>query len=438
MARTFFGRKQKRACVVGLDGVPYTLLRSLMDSGVMPRTAEIVSRGIIEPMTVTLPEISSVSWSTFMTGKNPGEHGIFGFTDLKEGSYGLRFPSFGDLKAPTIWDRLGERGLRSVVINQPSTYPARPIPGILVSGFVAIDLERSVAPVKHLGELERLGYRIDVDTERCKDDPDALFSELHALLDARRAAVDLFWEGEEWNLMEIVVTGTDRLHHFLWDACEDSGHPRHGDFLTYYRRVDELIHHVHELCMKSGVGDRFFILSDHGFCGVKREINVNAVLRKAGFLDLPAGVPSLEEITETTKAFALDPARIYLNTEGRFPKGSVAEGEAEILLERLVAVFERLELEGERVIRRIFTRGEAYTGSFAERGPDLLLVPRHGFDLKGRPGADEIFGERRFQGMHTWDNAFFFSRYAPAFGEGRSLNILDVPAKITGSLGVEI
>ena len=110
MARTFFSRKQKRACVVGLDGVPYPLLRSLMDSGVMPWTAEIVSRGRIEPMTVTLPEISSVSWSTFMTGRNPGEHGIFGFTDLKEGGYGIRFPSFIDLKRPTIWDKLGENG----------------------------------------------------------------------------------------------------------------------------------------------------------------------------------------------------------------------------------------------------------------------------------------------------------------------------------------
>lgn len=438
MARTFFGRKQKRACVVGLDGVPYSLLRSLMDSGVMPGTAEIVSRGRIEPMTVTLPEISSVSWSTFMTGRNPGEHGIFGFTDLKEEGYGIRFPSFSDLKTPTIWDRLGESGMRSVVVNQPSTYPARPIPGVLVSGFVAIDLARSITPVRYLHELERIGYRIDIDTERCKEAPDALFSELQALLDARRAAVDLLWESERWNLMEIVVTGTDRLHHFMWDAYEDERHPHHGDFLAYYRRVDDLIHHIHEWGERSGVENRFFILSDHGFCGVKREVNVNAILRKAGFLDLPGGVTSLEGITESTKAFALDPARIYLNRESRFPKGSVAEGEAEALLEKLVAVFERLEHEGERVIRRTFTREEAYSGPFAERGPDLLLVPRHGYDLKGRPDAASIFGERRFQGMHTWDDAFFFSLDGSVLGAGTGLNIIDVPAKITGSLGVEI
>ncbi len=438
MARNFFGRKAKKACVVGLDGVPYSLLRALMDSGVMPATAGIVSRGHIEPMTVTLPEISSVSWSTFMTGRNPGEHGIFGFTDLKEDGYGIRFPAFKDLKSPTIWDKLGDRGMRSVVINQPSTYPARTIPGVLVSGFVAIDLARAVTPTEYAGELERIGYRIDIDTERCRNNPDELFSELHALLDARRAAADLLWEREEWHLMEIVVTGTDRLHHFMWDAWKDKDHPHHDDFLAYYRRVDDLIHHIHERSRESGVGERFFILSDHGFCGVKKEVQINAVLRKAGFLDLPEGASSLEEVTETTKAFALDPARIYLNRAGRFPRGSVADEDAEALLSNLVAVFERLEHEGEHVIRRIFTRDEVYTGAFAERGPDLLLLPRNGYDLKSRPGAGGIFGERRFQGMHTWDDAFFFSRSVKGSGPGNGLTIIEVPAEITRSLGVEL
>jgi predicted AlkP superfamily phosphohydrolase/phosphomutase len=438
MARTFFGRKQKKACVIGLDGVPYSLLRSLMDSGVMPGTAEIVSRGRIEPMTVTLPEISSVSWSTFMTGRNPGEHGIFGFTDLKENTYVIRFPSFGDLKSPTIWDRLGDKGMRSIVVNQPSTYPARPIPGILVSGFVAVDLARSVAPVEYVGELEAIGYRIDIDTERCRDDPGELFTQLRALLDARRAAVDLLWDREEWHLMEIVVTGTDRLHHFMWDAWKDKNHPHHEDFLDYYRRVDDLIHHIYERSRERGVEDRFFMLSDHGFCGVKKEVQINTVLRKAGFLDLPEGAESLEGVTETTKAFALDPARIYLNRAGRFPRGSVADGDAESLLGNLVAVFERLEHKGEHVIRRIFTRDETYSGPIAERGPDLLLIPRNGYDLKSRPGAGGMFGERRFQGMHTWDDAFFFSLDASALGRGNGLNIVDVPGKITGSLGVDI
>ncbi len=76
-------------------------------------------------MKASLPEISAVSWTDFMTGTNSGTHGIFGFTDFKPDSYELRFPNFLDVKAPTFWDTLGAKGKKSIIINQPSTYPAR-------------------------------------------------------------------------------------------------------------------------------------------------------------------------------------------------------------------------------------------------------------------------------------------------------------------------
>ena len=131
-----------RVCVIGLDGVPFDLLRRLAGEGVMPAMRKLLGEGHLHKLKASLPEISSVSWTSFMTGTNPGQHGIFGFTDLQEKSYRLRFPNSADVKAPTIWDRLGERGLKSIVINQPSTYPARKIEGALVAGFVAIELAR--------------------------------------------------------------------------------------------------------------------------------------------------------------------------------------------------------------------------------------------------------------------------------------------------------
>jgi len=404
----------------------------------MPKTREIVSRGRIEPMTVSLPEISSVSWSTFMTGKNPGGHGIFGFTDFKDSSYGLRYPSFRDLKSPTIWDILGDHRLKSVVINQPATYPARAIPGVLISGFVAIDLEKSVAPVHYLSTLKKKNYQIDIDAEKCRDNPNELFSSLGALLAARREVMDDLWEREAWNLMEVVVTGTDRLHHFMWDAYEDARHPHHDDFLAYYRTIDDFIDHVFSRFQGSGGGENFFILSDHGFCGTKKEVYINTVLQNEGFLELPSGASSLEGIGENTRAFALDPARIYLNRRGRFPRGSVEREDIGPIVNDLVAVFDKLVLGGEKIVRRSFTGEEAYSGPCSQNGPDLLLVPRDGFDLKGRVGAKEALGERRLQGMHTWDNAFFFSLDGSLLKGGDELNIVDVPGTILRSLDVEI
>ena len=49
-----------------------------------------------------------------------------------------------------------------------------------------------------------------------------------------------------------------------------------------------------------------------------------------------------------------------------------------------------------------------------------------------------MFVERRFQGMHTWDNAFLFSLEPSIMGASRRLNIIDAPAMILGCLGVEI
>ena len=79
-------RSKRRACVVGLDGVPFGLLTRLAQESVMPRTREITGEGGLRQMRAALPPVSSVSWSSFMTGTNPGAHGIFGFTETDPNS----------------------------------------------------------------------------------------------------------------------------------------------------------------------------------------------------------------------------------------------------------------------------------------------------------------------------------------------------------------
>ena len=131
-----------KVAVLGLDGVPFSLLQELFATGVMPRLAEVARSGSFMRMETSLPCVSSVAWTSFMTGKNPGGHGIFGFTDLAPGRIALRLPSFDDISSPVMWHVA--QGKRSVVVNLPFTYPARPLQGLLISGFVAPILERSV------------------------------------------------------------------------------------------------------------------------------------------------------------------------------------------------------------------------------------------------------------------------------------------------------
>jgi len=441
MAFKLFGKKQKpRACVVGLDGVPCTLLQDMMERGVMPNTRRISENAVLRDMTVSLPEISSVSWSTFMTGKNSGEHGIFGFTDLKDNSYDLRFPSFKDLQSETIWDVLGRHDMRSIVINQPSTYPAREVPGVLISGFVAIELAKALYPRKYLASLARVRYQIDIEASECRDNPDRLFADLKSTLDARRAIMDELWDKEDWNLMELVVTGTDRLYHFAFDAYEDESDPRHARFLEYHHQVDEFIGYVYDKFTSDGGGENFYMLSDHGFCQTRQEAYINTVLEQHGYLVREDDKSGLEAIGERTKAFALDPARIYVHRKGKYPRGAVEAGDVAQIKQELTAIFEAAETDHdgtrEKFVRRVFDGDAVYSGAHADKGPDLLLIPKNGYDMKGRIGSPAVIGERKLQGMHTWDNAFFLSCRKDVLSADEEFTIVDVPWKILRSLDV--
>ena len=101
--------KKKKSVVFGIDGLPHSMIEKFIDQGVMPYMGTLAKAGNLTKMKVTLPEISAVSWPSFMTGSNPGTHGIYGFTELRPGSYDMYFPAFKDLKCPTFWDKLGEK-----------------------------------------------------------------------------------------------------------------------------------------------------------------------------------------------------------------------------------------------------------------------------------------------------------------------------------------
>jgi len=411
----FQKKKKNRACVIGLDGVPYSLVLELTERGVMPSLAGLLKSGHLHKMKASLPEISAVSWTDFMTGTDSGRHGIFGFTDLKPGSYALRFPNFNDVRSETLWDVLGKRGKKSIIINQPSTYPAKPLNGILVSGFVALDLAKAVYPPAQKAALERMRYQVDIDTMKSREDHEFFWADLGRTMDGLEKALDHYWQ-EEWDYFEFVVTGTDRLHHFLWNAYGDAKH-RYGDrFLDYYRRVDAIIGRLSAsyLSLTGGAGG-LFLLSDHGFCQIEQEVYLNAWLQAEGYLRFEEeAAKGLESIAAGSLAFALDPNRIYLNLEGRFPKGAVESGRRETLKAEIAQKLASLQYQGRPVIRQVFEASSVYSGPHVSAGPDLLVLSEPGFDLKGSVKKKNVFGRTDLEGMHTWDDAFFWSEQKAA------------------------
>jgi len=312
-----------RRIIIGLDGVPYRLIKDLTESGGMPNMSRMSQEGILRRMSSTIPEVSSVAWSSIITGANPGQHGIYGFTDVSLGSYRLSFPNFNSLKVPPFWKDKSYG--KSVIINVPFTYPAACLNGVLIAGFVALDLNKAVYPQSLVEKLKQLDYRIDVDSKKAHQSMELFLRDLNKTLESRITVYEYLWDEINWDTFMLAFTGTDRLSHFLWNAYEDESHRFHSDFLDYFRRIDDVLSDINK---RLEDGDVLLILSDHGFERLEKSINVNFHLKDYGLLKLrnePA--KSINDIKEGTVAFALDPGRIYINMENEYPRGSVKKSD---------------------------------------------------------------------------------------------------------------
>lgn len=388
--------------IIGLDGMPYRLIKDLAESGVMPNTRAIIGNGVFSQMESSIPGISSVAWSSIITGTNPGQHGIFGFTDVPDGTYRLSFPNFSDLKILPFWNHEGNG--RAVIINVPFTYPARRLDGVLIAGFVALDLKRATYPSSLIPKLNEMDYRIDVDSSKANRSLDLFLKDLDKTLQARMAAYRYLWDEENWQTFMLVFTGTDRLAHFLWNAYEDESHKYHSAFLDHLHQIDNVIG---EIASRMNTGDSLLILSDHGFELSQSDIYVNFFLMQEGFLRFRDNPPkSLADIDQDTKAFALDPARIYINLEGKYPRGSVKPKDREAIISELETCLNSLEIDGRKAIKRICRKEEIYHGPHLGHAPDLILLENKGFDLKSGLKATKLAGRGVFTGKHSQKDAF--------------------------------
>jgi predicted AlkP superfamily phosphohydrolase/phosphomutase len=156
------GRVQSRQVIVmGVDGMDPGFVESNWAN--LPNLNKLRRDGMFSRLATTTPPQSPVAWSTFATGLDPGEHGIFDFvhrdpatllpylsTDRTEsprfrialGPYEIplsasRVVSFR--KGRAFWETLAEKRIPVAVIRMPANYP--PVPaGQALSGMGTPDL----------------------------------------------------------------------------------------------------------------------------------------------------------------------------------------------------------------------------------------------------------------------------------------------------------
>jgi predicted AlkP superfamily phosphohydrolase/phosphomutase len=288
-------------------------------------------------------------------------------------------------------------------------------------------LEKSVQPPSLLPFLNERGYLIDVDLGLGHKDLEAFSEQLFAHHAARTRVLTDLLDNEQCDLFYAAFTGTDRLHHFLWEQMEKGEEPWAGRFAAYYDAIDDSVGQIVE---RLDDGCRLILLSDHGFCRLDEEVFVNRWLERDGWLALEDPAQSIASIIpERTRAYCMDPGRLYLNLAGREPGGIVQPSEYESVRAELKAW-----AEAQPWVTKATTREDAFHGPMAEQGPDLVLSSPNGLDLKGAVRTKELQAKGRLTGMHTQDDAFVLVRGAHPGGEGK---VEDVAATVLDGLGLD-
>ena len=160
-------KKRARVAVIGADAMDPALLREFVGRGLMPHCARLLREGRFRKLRTTVPPQSPVVWSTFISGLDPGGHGIYDFITRDPATLafelstavtsapghflrvgGVRIPlSGGRLESrrlgPTLWRVLGEAGVPAVALKAPVNYPPTPTRARTLSGLATPDLHGS-------------------------------------------------------------------------------------------------------------------------------------------------------------------------------------------------------------------------------------------------------------------------------------------------------
>ena len=375
-----------RVAVIGLDcGTPQLLFRDLIDE--IPNIRKLIDGGMHGDLASITPPITVPAWACAMTGKTPGQLGLYGFRNRKDHSYdGMTFATNEKMKHDRVWDILSRDGRHVVVLGVPMTFPPRQVNGEMVSCFLAPSIEsRYTYPEELRDEIaETVGeYMVDVPNFRT-DEKERIMRDIKEMTRRRFALARHLRDTRDWDFLMMVEMGTDRLHHGFW-RFYDHDHPDYQpgtrweeEFRAYYRSVDAEIGQLIE-----GLDDdtAVLVVSDHGAQSMVGGIQVNEWLQREGYLRLaeqPDGVIPIGQATidwPNTRVWADGGyySRIFLNVRGREPDGLIEPSQVEPLRDELIAKLEALgDEQGNSIGTKAFRPEQLY---HAVNGvpPDLIV-----------------------------------------------------------------
>ena len=497
--RRAFAAAAERVLVIGLDGATFDVLNPLMNEGLMPRLAGAISAGTAGILRSTTPPITPAAWTTFLTGKQPGSHGIIDFERYDVYTNKLQFNSTRCLdQVRNIWQILSDKGFRVGSVNVPMTYPPVPVNGFMVSGFETPGPKSEfVYPAELKEEILRRWPDPTLRTKwrRKTFGGDALFAENveYMCRSFHQGAAMTTYLGDKfgWDALMVVFKLVDNLQHKTWKYID----PRWCDRYPVRRDLAkkgfvETDKAVGTLLDYAAAHDAMvMIVSDHGHGSLEGKVQPNLLLKRWGYLTLRGGgaqkatrgrhlwdrlagrTGKFARVGDIEHDLAVDFSQtracvmhagmagfLYINLQGRQPTGIVKpdayEALRDELRDRLLGAECRVrDPNGEQV--QLFTevhKPEELYGCRREDQPwlpDLLLMPRPSLavirKIRGRR-AVRWLPYRRVEGTHRPEGVFVAS--GPGIGaaggggltlpDGWEAHIADCAPTILAALGLRV
>jgi predicted AlkP superfamily phosphohydrolase/phosphomutase len=428
--------EKRRVFVVAWDGATLDLLLPWCEEGRLPTLSRILKKGAHGRLTSTYPPLTGPAWASFMTGKSPGNHGVFEFFHRQEDGYSQVLSGPSSIRGKSLWRLLSEAGKKVGVINVPLTYPPEEVNGFLITGLLTPhDCDDWAYPPELIGELKaNLGdYLLHHDEKYTKSNVENLLAEQHRILHNRTEAALYLMRAREWDFFMVHFYGPDRMTHEFWHLMDPS-HPQHDpqEYARYGNVVlaffEELDASLGRLMDELNEEDVLVLMSDHGMGRVTKFLNVNSWLLREGFLAVKGALPSRlryalfrlgfnyyslgklvlrmglgrravqmgrgrrQELQEKvffsfrdvdwsrSRAYSMgNYGQIYVNLQGREPQGNVEPGQEyeEVLAELTQKLRDLVDDEsGEAVVERVLRAQDIYRGQYVGHAPDLMFLTR--------------------------------------------------------------
>lgn len=426
-----------KVLIIGLDGADYKLTKRLMEQGKLPNLMRIRDKGVFGPIKSVPNMVSAPAWISFATGKNPGKHGVFHFSEFKENSYNKKLINRNSYSGITFWQILSQNRKKSILINIPITYPSKPFNGLMISGIdsPAIMSKGFTYPPSLIHEvINKIGSYIiipDVSYYYRHGDYKRAVEVIYEAMMLRFKTACYLMDSYNWHLFIVVFNLPDIAQHFFWKFhdsnyyyFQNEKNDEYKDIINnIYIKLDE---YVGELIKRAGKDVNSIVMSDHGGAPnhrgaaflqhwLKREglmvprrgtiaSSALAVFKKSYlFFDkrLTLGTKKkLENLFPQLKAwakgqynlpaidFSLSKAfidgptdHIWINLKSKFPQGIVEDGQEyeelkEYICQNILLATD--PLTGQKMVEHIFTKEEIYSGKYVEKAPDLLVRYRDG------------------------------------------------------------